>query len=82
MPDTVVSGAIAIGPRASVELGEHNQQSAIECAQAPRMRPRPSIAVITPALKEEKSIGHVLQAIPCEWADEVIVVDNGSARSR
>lgn len=36
-----------------------------------------SIAVIIPALNEEKSIAHVLQEIPKE-VREVVVVDNGS----
>lgn len=40
---------------------------------------RPPIAVIIPALDEEKSIGHVLQAIPRRIAKLVIVVDNGSS---
>lgn len=35
------------------------------------------VAVIIPALDEEHAIGRVLEAIP-GWADEVIVVDNGS----
>lgn len=39
---------------------------------------RPFVSVIIPAFNEEKSIAHVLRAIPAEWADEVIVVDNGS----
>jgi hypothetical protein len=37
----------------------------------------PQIAVVIPALNEEKSIGHVLQAIPQGLAGTVIVVDNG-----
>jgi len=40
--------------------------------------PRPRIAVIIPAFNEEKSIGFVLRDVPRRWADEVIVVDNGS----
>ncbi len=39
----------------------------------------PQIAVVIPALNEEKSISHVLQAIPREFAELVIVVDNGSS---
>lgn len=35
------------------------------------------IGVIIPALNEEKSIGRVLSEIPV-WADDVVVVDNGS----
>ena len=42
-----------------------------------QMRNGISIAVIIPALNEEKSIGRVLTAIP-KWIDEIIVVDNGS----
>ncbi len=41
----------------------------------------PQIAVVIPALNEEKSIGHVLQAIPRQFAELVIVVDNGSSDS-
>ncbi|HXK58353.1 MAG TPA: glycosyltransferase family 2 protein [Acidobacteriota bacterium] len=36
-----------------------------------------SVAVIIPALNEEKAIGRVLEDLP-SWVDEVIVVDNGS----
>ncbi len=39
---------------------------------------RPRISLIIPAYNEESSIGHVLGAIPPGWADEIIVVDNGS----
>ncbi len=38
----------------------------------------PQVAVVIPALNEEKSIGHVLQAIPRQFAELVVVVDNGS----
>ena len=41
------------------------------------MRQNANIAVVMPALNEERAIGQVLQAIPC-WVDEVVVVDNGS----
>lgn len=41
--------------------------------------PRPSVRVIIPALNEAASIQKVLGALPAEWVDEVIVVDNGSA---
>ena len=41
------------------------------------MRSGSNIAVIIPVLNEEASIGRVLSAIP-QWADDVIVVDNGS----
>lgn len=36
------------------------------------------IAVVIPALDEERAIGAVVAAVP-EWVDEIIVVDNGSA---
>ncbi len=42
------------------------------------MRHGSKISVIIPVLNEERSIGQVLAAIP-EWADDVIVADNGSA---
>ncbi|MBI4962816.1 MAG: TIGR04283 family arsenosugar biosynthesis glycosyltransferase [Desulfomonile tiedjei] len=41
------------------------------------MRDHSRIAVIIPALNEERSIGKVISAIPA-WVDEVIVGDNGS----
>jgi hypothetical protein len=41
------------------------------------MRHGAKVSVIIPALNEAASIGKVLDAIP-EWADEVIVADNGS----
>ena len=39
------------------------------------------VKVIIPAYNEEKSVGRVLDDIPAEWADEVIVVDNNSTDS-
>lgn len=36
------------------------------------------IVVIIPAYNEEQSIGKVIEAIPNEWVEEVIVVNNGS----
>lgn len=36
-----------------------------------------TIAVIIPALNEERAIGHVIAAIP-DWVDDIIVADNGS----
>ncbi len=39
---------------------------------------RPRVAVIIPALNEEKSIGLVLRDIPRSIADRIVVVDNGS----
>ena len=41
------------------------------------MRADATVAVIVPALNEERSIGLVLAAIP-GWVDDVIVADNGS----
>lgn len=41
------------------------------------MRQNAHIAVVMPALNEERAIGQVLQAIP-RWVDDVVVVDNGS----
>ena len=41
------------------------------------MRNGHDIAVVIPALNEERAIGHVLAEIP-NWVDRVIVVDNGS----
>jgi glycosyltransferase involved in cell wall biosynthesis len=37
----------------------------------------PRVAVIIPAMNEEKSIGQVITAIP-PWVSEIIVADNGS----
>ncbi len=39
---------------------------------------KPFIAVLIPALNEEKSIGKVIADLPREWVDEVIVCDNNS----
>lgn len=41
----------------------------------------PQIAVVIPALNEERSIGRVLQAIPRQFAELIVVVDNGSSDS-
>ncbi len=43
------------------------------------MHHNPKISVIIPALNEEESISQVLNDIPGEIVDEVIVVDNGSS---
>lgn len=43
------------------------------------MHHNPKISVIIPALNEEESIGRVLNDIPGEIVEEVIVVDNGSS---
>ena len=39
---------------------------------------RPSVSAIIPALDEEQSIGAVIEAIPRDVVDEVIVIDGGS----
>jgi len=36
------------------------------------------ISVVIPALNEEQAIGGVVQAVPRDWVDEIIVADNGS----
>jgi glycosyltransferase involved in cell wall biosynthesis len=40
---------------------------------------KPFVSVIVAALNEEEALGQVIRAIPCHIADEIIVVDNGSA---
>jgi glycosyltransferase involved in cell wall biosynthesis len=39
---------------------------------------KPFISVVIPALNEEAAIEGVVRGVPCEIADEIIVVDNGS----
>src|SRR5262249_6305999 len=39
---------------------------------------RPKIAVVIPALNEERAIGAVLDELPKDLVDQVIVADNGS----
>jgi glycosyltransferase involved in cell wall biosynthesis len=41
------------------------------------MRGSAAIAVIIPALNEERAVGRVVSAIP-DWVDDIVVVDNGS----
>ncbi|HSE25500.1 MAG TPA: glycosyltransferase family 2 protein [Pyrinomonadaceae bacterium] len=41
-------------------------------------RPKPFISVIIAALNEEESIAQVINAVPKNLADEIVVVDNGS----
>ena len=41
-------------------------------------KPKPFISVIIAALNEEESIAHVINAVPKNLADEIVVVDNGS----
>lgn len=38
----------------------------------------PNIKVVIPAFNEERSIAHVINDIPSDWVQEVIVVDNAS----
>ena len=42
------------------------------------MRESKKIAVIIPALNEERSIGTVVRAVP-DWVDRIVVADNGSS---
>ena len=41
-------------------------------------RPRPYISVIIAALNEEAAIGKVIDAVPRDFVDEIVVVDNAS----
>ena len=41
------------------------------------MRHGKKIGVVIPALNEEQAIGRVIADVPA-WADEIVVVDNGS----
>lgn len=41
-------------------------------------RARPYISVIIAALNEEAAIGKVIESVPKDLADEIVVVDNGS----
>jgi glycosyltransferase involved in cell wall biosynthesis len=41
-------------------------------------KPKPFISVIIAALNEEESIASVINAVPKDLADEIVVVDNGS----
>jgi glycosyltransferase involved in cell wall biosynthesis len=45
---------------------------------SPSLRKKPSVTIIIPALNEAKALPLVLQEIPNEIVDKVIVVDNGS----
>jgi len=38
----------------------------------------PTVAVVIPAWNEQASIGQVIQALPKEWAQRIVVADNGS----
>jgi glycosyltransferase involved in cell wall biosynthesis len=42
------------------------------------LKNKPRIVVVIPAYNEEKSIVKVLQDMPMDWVDEVVVVDNNS----
>lgn len=39
---------------------------------------KPKIAVIIPAYNEEQSIGKVVEAVPKDWVEEIVVVSNNS----
>jgi CheY-like chemotaxis protein len=39
---------------------------------------RPRVTVVIPALNEEKNLPLLLPYLPCEWIDEVLLVDGGS----
>ena len=39
---------------------------------------KPDIRVIIPAFNEQNAVGLVIDEIPKDWVDEIIVVDNGS----
>ena len=41
-------------------------------------KPKPFISVIIAALNEEESSASVINAVPKDLADEIVVVDNGS----
>jgi len=47
-------------------------------AEGERIRDRPRIVVVIPALNEETAIGAVVGDVPGEWVHQIIVVDNGS----
>ena len=42
-------------------------------------KPKPYISVIIAALNEEAAIGNVIDSVPRNLADEIVVVDNGSS---
>src|SRR5215210_5395429 len=41
-------------------------------------KPKPFVSVIVAALNEEAAIANVINSVPQNLADEIIVVDNGS----
>jgi glycosyltransferase involved in cell wall biosynthesis len=41
-------------------------------------KPKPYISVVIAALNEEEAIASVIDSVPKSWADEIVVVDNGS----
>jgi len=43
-----------------------------------KQEPKPFISVIIAALNEEKAIANVINSVPKDLADEIVVVDNGS----
>jgi glycosyltransferase involved in cell wall biosynthesis len=56
-----------------------SQPEAVPSIRASAVRPR--VSVIIPALDEEEAIEGVVQSIPAQLVDEIIVVDNGSTDS-
>ncbi len=58
-----------------------NSQAAAVASPELNAQARPRVAVIIPVYNEEKVIGRVLDAIPREHVDVVIVVDDGSTDS-
>ena len=41
-------------------------------------KPKPFVSVIIAALNEEEAIANVINSVPKDLADEIVVVDNGS----
>jgi glycosyltransferase involved in cell wall biosynthesis len=64
--------------RANAELHGDTSVASLDRHARPCVSARPYVSVIIPALNEEKAIGFVLDDLPREWVDQVIVVDNGS----
>ncbi len=74
----IASKSFAVEPMAK----RVEQIRVIDNIAAPDLSERksnPRVTVIIPALNEEKSIGSVLNAIPRNLVNEIIVVDNGSS---
>ncbi len=58
--------------------GGHGRGSKVSAPDPTGRPPRPSVAVLIPALDEEEALPGVLDALPRSGADHVVVVDNGS----